>query len=489
MTTQKQLELLIETYKKAREKLLDIIINTRGVGTKVYYNTVLQEVNSTLENLAKNSKTYIETAIPTEYQNSLDELYDYFKKNRLLMKPPHAFAQPHNDAVYTLAREMQYRIDEGLAQAGRQVLRYLDTSRDNALRSVGLDSAAVKTAMGATVQDMKNDMIKQLQAEGFMTVQYGSEGHSYQVSLDTYAAMVSRSTTREAGNLARTNQLTANGYDLVEMTEHYPTCEVCATLQGRVYSISGEDKRFPALSKAFKDGYQNVHPNCRHSVGAWVESMHSPKQIAEAIHKSNLPFEDPRPEVERALYNKQQLQNRRARQDLYQYERYRARLGKDAPGSFSAFRRMKKAGAEKWGQLQNKYRLYNRAIKDGVLPNSFAAATSEEKIKGYLLNDEHPVGRDKAHVINSVLGYNKSNWQEFSDKLYAEVQRSPIDTMKPFTYQKNGDIMKAVKYEIPVIMAGKKGRMLELKTVWQIDENSNVPRFITATFPKKKGTD
>lgn len=188
--------------------------------------------------------------------------------------------------------------------------------------------------------------------------------------------MVARSTTREAGNLARETQLTENGYDLVEMTTHYPTCKICAPLQGRVYSISGKDKRFPPLSKAFKDGYHNVHPNCRHSVHPWIEELQDPDEIQKALDDSGKPFEDNRPEEEQKLYNKQQAQNRRARDDRRQYERYKGRLGEDAPKTFSAFRRMKKAAGDAWTGLQSKYKnwLYAQEYSDiihlkGKLPN------------------------------------------------------------------------------------------------------------------------
>ena len=199
-----------------------------------------------------------------------------------------------------------------------------------------------------------------------MTVQYGSGSRAYQVSLDSYAMMVARSTTREAGNLGRINQLVENGHDLVKITEHYPTCSICAPFQNRVFSISGKDKRFPPLSMAFKNGYNNIHPNCRHTVIPWIESLHTKEEIAEAIHTSNQPFTDMRSTGERSLYSAQQTQNRQVRQDLYQYERYKARLGADAPKTFSAFRRTKKNGGASWGILESQYKgmgYYEKALK------------------------------------------------------------------------------------------------------------------------------
>ncbi len=352
-----ELESLIEVFQDAREQLLRVITGNTGVGTKVYYNTVLTQLEKQLKRMEKQSAYYVKSEIPKEYQKNLDELYGYFKKNNLQMKRPSAFAQIHNDAIYSLASEMQFHIGQGLAQAGRQIERYLNDARDEVLRQAGLKATAQKIATGSTVKDMQQNLIGRLQKEGFMTVQYGSGKNAYQVSLDAYAQMVSRSTTREAGNLARENQLIENGYDLVEMTTHYPTCDKCSQFQGRVYSLSGKDKRFPSLMQtAFKSGYRNVHPNCRHSIIPYIEEMHTDKENQQAVTDGGKPFEDKRSDAEKGLYSKQQADNRQIRQDRYQYERYKAKLGVDAPKGFHAFRRIKKADSKAWDSLQAKYK-------------------------------------------------------------------------------------------------------------------------------------
>lgn len=346
-----ELENLREIYLAARETLLKTIISTKGVGTKTYYNTVLKRLNKLIKDLEEKTDDFISSEIPKEYRRSLDETYDYFKRNNLEMKPPAAFASIHNDAVNLLAREMQYSIKSALGTVGRQVMRYLDESRDEALRRTGLLESGIKAASGGTIVDMKKSMVKRLQDQGFMTVQYGSGSNARQVPLDVYAMLCARSTTREAGNTAREIQLTENGYDLIEMTEHFPTCEVCAALQGKVFSISGNDKRFPPLSMAYRDGYHNVHPNCRHVMVPFIEEFND---VEEAIKRSNAPYK-PNPENVK-VYDEQQAKNRRERETLYQYERYKMRLGDDAPKSLAAFKRIKNADGEKWNALQSQYR-------------------------------------------------------------------------------------------------------------------------------------
>lgn len=360
--TQQEQAALIEMFRNARDQLLDTIINYHGVGTKVYANTILQQAEKTLKRLEKSSAYYAKSVIPKEYQKALDEIYAYFKNNRLRMKHPEAFAHIHNDAIYAVAREMQFQIGQGLEQVGRQISRYVTAARDDTLRQVGLQATGEKIASGSTVQQMQQNLIAKLRDEGFMAVQYGEGKQAYQVSLDSYAGMVARSTTREAGNIARENQLVENGYDLVQFTEHYPTCALCAQFQGRVFSISGKDKRFPPLSKAFASGYRNIHPNCRHVLVAWLEEFQTPEEVEEAIRKSNLPFEDPRNKEEIDLYNQQQSENRQLRQDLYQYERYKARLGEDAPKSFASFRKLKYNNKDEFKQLVQSYKIKNQQI-------------------------------------------------------------------------------------------------------------------------------
>lgn len=355
MANKSQFDVLIGIYREAQARLAEIITGNYGAGTRTYYNSVLKQLERLMKELEAETGQYISTEIPRQYKKALDDTYAYFKRNNLQMKRPDMFSHIHSDAVSELANEMRYHINQGISIAGRRVMRYLDTARDNALRQAGLRSAALKAAAGQTVADMQKDLMQRLANDGFLTVQYGTGKRAYQVGLDSYAAMVARSTTREAGNLARENQLTENGYDLMMMTEHYPTCEA---LQGRVYSISGRDKRFPPLSRAFPSGYRNVHPNCRHVMTYWIEEMQSPEEIRAALARSNAPFTDNRSDEEIALYSKQQADSRRMRADRSQFERYRQRLGEDAPKSFHTFRRIKNADGQKWKEMQEKYRNY-----------------------------------------------------------------------------------------------------------------------------------
>lgn len=121
----------------------------------------------------------------------------------------------------------------------------------------------------------------------------------------------------------------------------------------------------------------------------------------------------------------------------------------------------------------------NKKPKDDSyrLPNSISASTIQEKVQGYFLNSNHPVGKHKARVLNSVLGYHYENWQELSDKMFDAVQTASV-TKEVVTEH-------GTKYKVPITIMGRKNKSMVLNTVWQIDKGSNIPRFITTTFDKR----
>lgn len=190
----------------------------------------------------------------------------------------------------------------------------------------------------------------------------------------------------------------------MEIPSHYPTCEICSILQDRVYSISGNDKRFPPLSRAFSSGYKIIHPNCRHVVVAWIESMHTAQEIEDAIKRSTRSWVDARTGEEVKFYNDLQTKARRARDLRAQYERYKDRLGADAPKSLMAFKKLKNGGGDKWEELQSKYR-------HSLTQNVKYANSSSEKYMNYaktsinFISDSEPneIDISKEQIINEVL--------------------------------------------------------------------------------------
>ncbi len=121
--------------------------------------------------------------------------------------------------------------------------------------------------------------------------------------------------------------------------------------QGRVYSISGNDSRYPALYKtAFKSGYSIIHPNCRHSWSPYHVELYSEEEKRQALERSNRswrPDGDGRrfqqTETLRTQYAVGQQKLRQWNAEILEYERMKdhyKKIGQPPPYStLGAFRR------------------------------------------------------------------------------------------------------------------------------------------------------
>ena len=140
--------------------------------------------------------------------------------------------------------------------------------------------------------------------------------------------------------------------DLVEMSKYYCTCGECAKYQGRVFSISGKDKRFPKLpDEVFI--YGGIHKNCRHSFRAFTYGTSIPLscETGDIISYSNRPFIDDRSEEEKAEYEKKQQEEKMMIQDRINYNKICEFLPDIAPKSFGGYRKMKNSNSKNFQKI------------------------------------------------------------------------------------------------------------------------------------------
>ncbi len=252
------------------------------------------------------------------------------------------------------------------------------------------------------------------------------------------------------------------------------TCDTCGGLDGRRFKVSDAE---PGVN------YPPIHPNCRCTT---VE--YDPEEALDWLN-SGEPM--PKRTTYQEWYSRQtaangqgsvEVERKKAYNIKADQEQFDAFLGVlpdgEVPSTLDAFQNVKYTNPEKWRQMKAKVRLYNSTASRGTLPEAASASAPQDKLQGYLLNHEHPRGKEKAHVINQVLGYNVENWETFQKKLLTEVQKSPVT--------KTVSTQFGERYTVPVILYGRKDRFLRLNTVWQIDTGGKDPHFITATPERKK---
>lgn len=138
-----------------------------------------------------------------------------------------------------------------------------------------LDKAVFKMASGTFSFDQAvNDCIKELAASGLRSIDYKS-GRTYQ--LDTAARMCVRTSCHQLSGGILMHHCEIMGTDLVEVSAHMGARPEHAKWQGKIYSISGKNKKYPNFSIC---GYGRADglcgPYCRHRMYPYFEGISQP---------------------------------------------------------------------------------------------------------------------------------------------------------------------------------------------------------------------
>lgn len=341
---------LIKVYQRAQQLLIETIAKKQAKGSVVWYQeSLLRQVRAILQQLNAYSSDWVREAINESYGLGAAAAVNGLVQLGVAVQGVEAFTRIHTASVELLVANAQAMLLSGTAFVGRQI--------EDSIRTAGIKAVTQKQATGGTVKEAAKILKQDLIEQGLKGVM---DKRGRMISLDAYAATVARSTTREATNTATMNQLEGEGYDLVKMSSHATTCPVCSVYQGRVYSISGRSKEYPALSVVFRNGHNNVHPNCRHVIYPYIAKLADDPEGDK--RRSNAPFTvDPRSQHAIDEYNRRQKEKRQLRTDRAQYQRYKLALGDDAPKSFAGFRKSKAAQSERFIQMQSDYAEYMRS--------------------------------------------------------------------------------------------------------------------------------
>lgn len=143
-----------------------------------------------------------------------------------------------------------------------------------------LDKAVVKMATGTFSYDRAvEDAVREMAHSGLRSVDYAS-GRTYQ--LDTAARMCVRTSCHQLSAKMSMHNCEKMGTDLVEVTAHWGARPEHAVWQGKIYSRSGKNKKYPPFSECHYgavDGLCGV--NCHHTFYPFFEGVSEPTKWDE----------------------------------------------------------------------------------------------------------------------------------------------------------------------------------------------------------------
>lgn len=249
---------LLEAYRKAAKELNQVILQANPKKPVVYLRqAVLTDIEGITKRLENDTRLWLVHEVPKQYKAGSFRAISDSKAQELVLTRTE-FGQIHKEAVEALIEDAYLDFAggiEGVKRAGREFISDLVKLKINERIVVG----AIK---GEGVYKIKREVKKLVEDRGFTAL---IDRGSKRWKIDTYAEMLVRTHIIKSNNEGFSNRLLENGLDLVEISSHASACPICQDYEGRVFSLTGNDKRYgqaPDLP---------IHPNCRHSYMPFIE--------------------------------------------------------------------------------------------------------------------------------------------------------------------------------------------------------------------------
>ncbi|MEF2919312.1 MAG: phage minor capsid protein [Acutalibacteraceae bacterium] len=410
---------LAKLYTKAEAKLIETIKHKVAHGNATAYErSLLKQVNEQIQALRKSSDILVQQLVKNSYKQGLDALLQDIASDPVAPQAYNLMSGLNTNQINIIVDNITSQLNQAIATVGRRCNDYI--------RQTALSATAKKLTTGQTVRQMQRELEANLEKANITSIEYSN---GVQHKIKDYASMVARTTTAETQNTAQRIQGKAWGYDLVIMTTHYPTCEVCAMYQGRVYATTKEasngkykDKNgnpllFPYIyDTVFVDGYDTVHPNCRHRFAVFPPNAYTLDELAEFSRQSMQPFVDNRSDEERKAYATEQAIKRKRNESRRQYEQIKSYLPDQAPKTFSGWQRMKSANSQRYHDLMDDYKTIRNIIssKEKNLLNEQSIISQKDVSNGYSVNRK---------LVNSKQYHDKFSSLPISKNVYESAYK------------------------------------------------------------------
>lgn len=263
------------------ERRLIAEINRKRMQGYVDYAEVaaLKRTQQILQEMVDESWNYVPTMIESIFYRSEAAANGYANAAGLTATQMGIVEQLSNNLIGEIVEAST------MAQKTMEEVFLVGKRQEGTLRNAALQAVAEQQAAGHGTSKAASSMVQELERNG-ITSFVDKSGRKW--SLQDYCNMATRATARQAEVSAI---LTADPeHDLYKIVKIGSTCPVCAPLEGRVYSRSGDNPDYPALAKAFgkvdpngpddlSNTYLNIHPNCLHSLVKYTTMGKTDKQI------------------------------------------------------------------------------------------------------------------------------------------------------------------------------------------------------------------
>lgn len=254
---------LINLFKGSYKQIVDEMTTATDFGVR-NRKRILAQVEKILKDLGVDVDKFIKDEIPQYYKVGAAQGVKQLQNIGAEVPIKTGFSQVHKDYIMALIDDTSRAFGESLSGVGRSANLILGKAfRDQVTQKIAKGITA-----GEALKEVRNNIVLTLKEQGLAALK-DKGGRTWE--LDQYAEMLFRTKVVEARNRGMVNRMAENGYDLVQVSAHSGTCDICASWQGKVLSITGQTPGYDTVADAEADGL--FHPNCRHALNTLIPRL------------------------------------------------------------------------------------------------------------------------------------------------------------------------------------------------------------------------
>lgn len=275
---------LLRIWQRAEARLHRILGSvTASSFQRARARVLLEQVEAAITDLLEDTQSWLDRTLPKAFESG----WNWTGSGLLPQDYGVIFSTIPRLAVETVAASIAQDVRTALASVAPNISSVFTSSQQAILAETqlmemvaqelieGRGTAALARDLAAALRDgalrrlnkfpsVSGELKNQLRqtADGQYISILCKDGKVRRYSLRAYSETVARTSTRMAqteGTLRSAQEL---NIDLVQISVHANPClTMCAPVQGKVYSISGQSRDFPALTAEVRPP---IHPRCRH---------------------------------------------------------------------------------------------------------------------------------------------------------------------------------------------------------------------------------
>jgi hypothetical protein len=272
-------------------KLVEAIVKEAYLDLATYADKLdkgtLSAKSKAIRNIANKYNLQLEAwaniTIPGIYYEGMTNAVNASIKGGQVYEFNQSFVSLHQEALEALiSQSYTYtsKIAQGIQDTGTRALTFAEQEKIKAEIGKGLVTGADQNSIAKGVANV----LKQSQATAVVSVSGRKQG------IDTYASTVARSILTDAQWQGASNTIIQEGYDLVQVSDHFGECALCRPYENEVLSLTGRTKGYTTLAEATSNGLK--HPNCRHSISPFTEGLAEVSKVWDTETQSYQPKEN-----------------------------------------------------------------------------------------------------------------------------------------------------------------------------------------------------